>query len=83
VRAYLDDLWERIEVRWHSIAVLFLAAAPGLLDWLGVIDLKPILMRVVPEGVADFIVGALPFVLAFLRPMLDVTPAPKPLEEDE
>jgi hypothetical protein len=83
VRAYLDDLWDRIEVRWHAIAILLLAAAPGILDWLGVIDLKPILMHVMPEAAADIIVGCLPFVLAFVRPMLDVTPAPRPLEEDE
>jgi hypothetical protein len=36
-----------------------------------------------PEAAADIIVGCLPFVLAFVRPMLDVTPAPRLLEEDE
>jgi hypothetical protein len=39
-------------------------------------------MHVVPENVADLIVAILPFVLAFVRPMLAVTPAPVP-EEDE
>jgi hypothetical protein len=83
MRAYLADLWARIEVRWHAIAILFLAAAPGILDWLGVIDLKPILMHVMSEAAADLIVGCLPFVLAFVRPMLAVTPAAEPKEEDE
>jgi hypothetical protein len=40
-------------------------------------------MHVVSESVADLIVGCLPFVLAFVRPMLAVTPAATPLEEDE
>jgi hypothetical protein len=83
VRAYFADLWARIEVRWHAIAILLLAAAPGILDWLGVIDLKPILMHFVSESVADLIVGCLPFVLAFVRPMLAVTPATPAPEEDE
>jgi hypothetical protein len=40
-------------------------------------------MHVVSEATADLIVGCLPFVLAFVRPMLAVSPAPPALEEDE
>jgi hypothetical protein len=83
MRAYLADLWARIEFHWHAVVLLFIAAAPGILDWLGVIDLKPILMHVVSEATADLIVGCLPFVLAFVRPMLAISPAPPALEEDE
>lgn len=83
MRAYFADLWARLEVHWHAVAVLLIAAAPGILDWLGVIDLKPLLMHVVPENVADLIVAILPFILAFVRPMLAVTPTAPALEEDE
>ena len=79
--AYLSGLWGRITVHWHVIAVAFVAALPQLLDWLGVIDVKPILVHFLPEHLADFIVAILPFALAVLRPMIVVSP-PAP-EEDE
>lgn len=82
MRAYFTDLWHRIEVHWHAVVLALIAATPSILDWLGVVDLKPILAHFMPEHVADFIVAILPFVLAFVRPMI-VVAASKPLEEDE
>lgn len=73
---YFKDLWARLQVHWRAVAVALIAALPSILDWLGVVDLKPLLMQVgVKEGIANFVVGVMPFVLAFLRPMIALAPA--------
>ena len=77
---YLKDLWARLTVHWHVALAALIAALPSILDWLGVVDLRPILVHLcVPDNVAALIVNVLPFVLAFLKPMLIVEPA----SEDE
>jgi hypothetical protein len=46
----IKSLWARLQVRWHVIVLALIAALPGILDWLAVIDLKPILEHFVsPE----------------------------------
>lgn len=76
---YIKDLWSRVTLHWHVLLAALVAAAPSLLDWIGVIDVKPILIHLgLPEHTADFIVAVLPFVLAFLKPMLVMEP-----KEDE
>jgi hypothetical protein len=71
---YLKNLWARITVHWHVVLAALIAAAPSILDWLGVIDLHPILVRLgVSDSLATLIVNVLPFVLAFLKPMLVVS----------
>lgn len=70
----LKALWARVTIHWHVVAALLIAALPDILDYLGVIDLKPILSHFLPENTVTLIVGVLPFVLAFLRPMFAVTP---------
>jgi hypothetical protein len=70
--AYLTELWSRIRVHWTAFATALLTALPVLLDQLGVIDLKPILSQWLPEGYAGLIVGLLPFVLAFIKPLIIV-----------
>jgi hypothetical protein len=72
----IKALWGRLSVRWHVLLAAFVAALPPLLDQLGVIDLKPILMHVMPADYAGLIVGILPFVLMFLKPLVSVE-APK------
>lgn len=70
---YLKNLWARITVHWHVVLAALIAALPAILDYLGVIDLKPILLSFgVESSLADLIVKVFPFVLAFLRPMLTV-----------
>ena len=70
----LKALWERLRVRWHVLAVALLAAAPEILNYLGVIDLKPILAQFLPENWVSLIVGILPFVLVFLKSVISVEP---------
>jgi hypothetical protein len=73
---YLKGLWARITVHWHVLAAAFIAALPSLLDYLGVVDLKPILVHFgVSDVVAGAIVGLMPFVLMFLKPILAITPS--------
>ena len=71
----IKALWARLIIHWHVVLAAIIAAAPAILDYLGVIDLLPILTHLgASEGLAKFIVGLLPFALAFIRPMLVVTP---------
>jgi hypothetical protein len=72
----IEFLWARLQVRWHVVAAAFLAAAPVLLDQLGVIDLKPILSKFMDPGMAAIVVGLMPVILAFLKPMVHTDPAP-------
>jgi hypothetical protein len=70
---YLKGLWARLTVHWHVVLAALIAALPSILDYLGVIDLLPILLHLgIQENYANLIVKAMPFVLAFLRPMLTV-----------
>ncbi|MBW7970961.1 hypothetical protein [Bradyrhizobium sp. BR 10289] len=68
----LKDLWARLKVRWHIVALAFLTALPELLDWLGMVDLKPLLSHFLPDGAATLIVSLLPFVLVFTKSMVHV-----------
>lgn len=70
----LEDFWDRVTVQWHVVAAAFIAALPAILDHLGWIDLTPILSTFLPENLVTLVVGILPFVLAFLKPMLIVEP---------
>lgn len=69
---YLKSLWDRVTIHWHVLAAALVAAAPEILNYLGVIDLRPILSHFLPDDKVDFIISALPFVLVFLKPMLAV-----------
>ena len=72
---YLKDLLARVKVHWHVVLAALIAALPSILDWLGVVDLHPILMHLgASDSLATLIVNVLPFVLAFLKPMLVVAP---------
>ncbi len=72
---YLKGLWARVTVHWHVVLAAFIAALPSILDYLGLIDLKPLLMGLgLKEGIVDFTVKALPFVLAFVKPLVAVAP---------
>jgi hypothetical protein len=64
----------RLRVRWHAVAAALLTAFPVLLDQLGVINLKPILSHFMAEEWAALTVGLMPFVLAFLRPLVQLEP---------
>ncbi len=72
---YLKGLWARATVHWHVVLAAFIAALPSILDYLGLIDLKPLLIGLgMKEGIVDFTVKALPFVLAFVKPLVAVAP---------
>jgi hypothetical protein len=68
--AKIKAVQARIRVQWHAVYAACLTALPVLLDQLGVIDLKPVLQHFLPEDTAALVVGLLPFVLAFLKPMV-------------
>ena len=70
----IKALWARLQVRWHVLMVALAAAAPDILDQLGIIDLKPILAQFLPENWVSLIVGILPFVLVFLKSVISVEP---------
>jgi hypothetical protein len=70
----IKALWARLQVRWHVIVLALLAALPGILDWLAVIDLKPILEHFVSPGFAGFITGCMPFVLMFVKSAVSLEP---------
>lgn len=74
--AYLKNLWARVTVHWHVVAATILAALPAILNYLGLVDLRPIFSQVLPANYVDLIIGVLPFVLAFLRPLVAVEAAP-------
>jgi hypothetical protein len=71
---YLKDLWSRVTVHWHVLLAAVLAALPGILDYLGVIDIRPLLEHFLPDNWVNLIVAVLPFVLMFLKPMIAVEP---------
>ena len=64
----------RLRVCWHTLAAAMCTALPVLLDQLGVIDLKPVLRHFTSEEYAALIVGLMPFVLAFLKPLVHMEP---------
>lgn len=68
----LKDMLHRLEVHWHVVAAAFVTAVPVLMNQLGYIDLQPILERFLSPELADLVVAVLPFVLAFLKPMIHV-----------
>jgi hypothetical protein len=70
VLAELKDLWARVRVRWHAVALALVAALPTLFLYMEGIDLRPILAHVLPENYVDIIVALLPFVLAVMKPMI-------------
>lgn len=68
----MTDFIKRVRVRWHVVAIAALAALPEILNWLGVIDLRPILSVFLPSNYVDLIVGVLPFALMFVRSIVSV-----------
>jgi hypothetical protein len=74
--ANFTNLLSRLRLRWEAVLAALVTALPVLLDQLGVIDLKPLLMHLgmSPEWAA-VLVGLMPFVLAFLRPLVHVKDA--------
>lgn len=66
----LSDIWARLRVHWHALAVAVIAALPVLLTQLDGIDLKPFLSIIIPADYVDLVVALLPFVLAVMRPMI-------------
>lgn len=72
---YLKGLWARVVIHWHVVLAALIAAMPAILDYLGLVDIKPLLIGLgMKEGIVDFIVKALPFVLAFVKPLVAVAP---------
>lgn len=77
----LKSLWARITIRWHVLVAAFLAALPEILNYLGFIDLQPILEHLgIPDGTTGFIVSALPFLLMFLKNVVHMDPVAEDTE---
>ena len=72
---YLKSLWARIQVRWHVLVAALLAALPSILDWLGVLDLRPLLEHFLSPQATSLVLAALPFMLTFLKSAVTVEPA--------
>lgn len=71
----LKALWARVRIRWHVLTLAFVAALPELLNWLGFIDLRPVLEHLgVPEGLAGLLVAVLPFLLVFVKKAFELEP---------
>jgi hypothetical protein len=69
--AKLKALIGRVRIRFHALLGALVCALPILLDQLAIIDLHPLLGRVgVPEDLQSLVIGLLPFVLAFLKPLI-------------
>lgn len=66
----LSDIYGRLKVHWHALAVAFVALLPTLLYQLQGIDLRPILAHFLPENYVELIISLLPFVLLVMKPML-------------
>lgn len=66
----LKDLWSRLKIHWHAVAVAAVALLPELLYQLQGIDLRPILSQFLPEHYVEIIISALPFVLLIMKPMV-------------
>lgn len=71
----LKAFWARVTVQWHVAVAALIAVLPPLLDWLGVVDLTPILIQLgMSEPAAKLLIHLLPFALAFVRPLIAVEP---------
>lgn len=71
----LKAFWGRVQIRWHVVSLAILAALPELLNWLGVIDLKPILAHLgLSDNVVSLIVAIMPFMLTFVKSAIAVDP---------
>lgn len=71
--AKLKTLLGRVRISIHALLGALVGALPILLDQLGIIDLHPLLGRIgVPEDLQGIVVGLLPFVLAFLKPLIHI-----------
>ncbi|MCP1937383.1 hypothetical protein J2R95_003178 [Bradyrhizobium japonicum] len=66
----LNDIYARLRVHWHAVAVAVVAALPTLLLYLEGIDLRPILAHVLPANYVDLIVALLPFMLLVMKPLI-------------
>ena len=66
----LSDIWARLKIHWHAVAVALVAALPTLLLYLEGIDLRPILSQFLPEHYVDLIVALLPFLLRVMKPLV-------------
>jgi hypothetical protein len=69
----LSDIWARLKIHWHAVAVAFVAILPTLLYQLEGIDLRPILSQFLPANYVEIIIAALPFVLLVMKPLVHLT----------
>lgn len=66
----IKDFFKRLRVSLVALVVAAVAALPAALDYLTGVDLRPILTPFVGETTANFIVGAMPFIILFVRPLV-------------
>jgi hypothetical protein len=66
----ISDIWGRLKVHWHAVAVALVAILPTLLYQLQGIDLRPILSQILPSNYVELIISLLPFALLVMKPML-------------
>jgi hypothetical protein len=66
----ISEIWGRLKVHWHAVAVAAIAVLPTLLYQLEGIDLRPILSQFLPSNYVELIISLLPFALLVMKPML-------------
>lgn len=72
----MTKFFSRLEMELHVVGVAFAVALPVLLDRLGYVDFSPLLHRFgVPDDITSLVVAMLPFVLAFLKPIVKASSA--------
>lgn len=79
----LKNFLGRIRVGVAPLLTALVAAMPVLLDQLGVLDLKPILSRFMDPDYASLVIWFMPFVLAFLRPLVSLAEKKVEVNEEE
>jgi hypothetical protein len=70
----IKSYWARLQVRWHVLVLALVASLPGLLNWLAVIDVRPILEHFVSPSIAGAVTALLPFVLMFVKEAFHLEP---------
>lgn len=73
---YIKGVWARFEVHWHAVAAACIVVAPEALDKLGYVDLRPILEPFLGYEKTNALLGLLPIVLLFLKPVFKVAAHP-------
>lgn len=71
----IKSFFKRLRVSLMALAVAAIAALPAALDYIAGVDLRPLLTPFLGETAANFIVGAMPFILLLVKPLVHMIDA--------